>query len=63
MADEAPIIPEGWVPSRDVSAALFAIREATGLTRNGRIRSVLRSHDMWRLLTAVVVAGREVVRT
>lgn len=59
---DPPFTFEGrWAPSRDVSVALLAVRSATGLTRNGRMRSVLRDSDLWRLLTACVVAGREVV--
>lgn len=68
MADKSVTIDEQgspfafftWPLEKQVNA-LHSVRRELGLTRNGRLRSVLRSHDMWRLMTACVVAGREVV--
>lgn len=37
-----------------------AVKAELGLTRNGRMRSVLRDSDLWRLMAACVVAGRPV---
>lgn len=44
----------------DTLAAVRAVRSELGLTRPGRIRSFLRDENLWRLMTAIVVASRPI---
>lgn len=46
--------------SPDALASVHAVRSELGLTRPGRIRSFLRDENLWRLMTAIVVASRPI---